>query len=313
MSTVERLDEAVRLVDASAYGVRFTDLVVRYGEVVALTGPNGSGKSTVSRAVVGELTIAGSVQVLGVDPVAAGLKERIGYLVKDLDTLGSLTSRDVLDICAAVRGCGTAYAHQLAGRIGLALDRPMAQLSRGELRRLGIVQALMHEPELVVLDDPATELDDEARQVLRGLLREAAARGAGVLVTAQSESDAEQYADRVVPVSGNDVSDDQSAQEHAADVEPEHDLAPVGACIARGAERRDTTRTAAVELVAPTGHRPGHRTGAQWWVAATDARQSVGHGQPPRPGSDPPGPFEPLVYSWFERSAFAGTRSALAH
>ncbi|MER7251371.1 ABC transporter ATP-binding protein [Kribbella sp. NPDC000426] len=200
MSTVERLDEAVRLTGVSAYGVRFTDLVVRYGEVVVLAGPNGSGKSTISRVVVGELTSAGSVQVLGADPVAADLKGRIGYLVKDLETMGSLTSRDVLDICAAVRGCDTTYAHQLADRLGLDLDRPMATLCRGQLRRLGIVQALMHRPELVVMDDPMTELDDEARSVVPALLHEAAARGAAVLITAQSESDAEHCADRIVPL-----------------------------------------------------------------------------------------------------------------
>ena len=114
--------------------------------------------------------------------------------------MGSLTSRDVLDICAAVRECGTSYAHELAARLGLDLDQPMAELSRGQLRRLGIVQALMHKPELVVLDDPMTELDEPAREALVPVLREAAARGAAVLVTAQSPAGAESYADRIVPL-----------------------------------------------------------------------------------------------------------------
>lgn len=203
MSTVERLDEAVALTGLSAYGARFSDLVVQYGEVVVLAGPNGSGKSTVSRAIVGDLAAAGSARILGMDPIedAAALKGRIGFLVEDLQTMGSLTSRDVLDICAAVRDCGTSYAHELAARLGLDLDQPMADLSRGQLRRLGIVQALMHKPELVVLDDPMTELDDAAREALPPVLREAAARGAAVLVTAQSPAEAEAYADRIVPLS----------------------------------------------------------------------------------------------------------------
>jgi ABC-type Mn2+/Zn2+ transport system ATPase subunit len=198
MSTVERLNEAVRLTDVSAYGVRFPDLIVRSGEVVVLSGPNGSGKSTISRVLVGDLAAEGRPRVLGAEPFTADLKSRIGFLVKDLETMGSLTSRDVLDICAAVRDCGTAYAHELAARLGLDLDRQMARLSRGQLRRLGIVQALMHQPELIVLDDPTTELDDEAREVLRTLLREAATRGAAVLLTAQAEADAETFADRIV-------------------------------------------------------------------------------------------------------------------
>ncbi|MET9315805.1 ATP-binding cassette domain-containing protein [Kribbella sp. NPDC003505] len=204
MSTVGDLDEAVRLTALSAHGVRFPDLIVRYGEVVVLLGPNGSGKSTISRVVVGDLAAEGTARVLGADPFTADLKGRIGFLVKDLETMGSLTSRDVLDICAAVRDCGTAYAHELAARLELDLDRPMARLSRGQLRRLGIVQALMHEPDLIVLDDPMTELDDEARQVLPALLREAAARGAAVLVTAQTELHTESFADRIVPLQQHD-------------------------------------------------------------------------------------------------------------
>jgi ABC-type multidrug transport system ATPase subunit len=308
MSTVERLDEAVRLTGVSAYGVRFTDLVVRYGEVVVLTGPNGSGKSTVSRVVVGELTSAGSVRVLGTDPVGADLKGRIGYLVKDLETMGSLTSRDVLDICAAVRGCGTAYAHQLADRLGLELDRPMATLCRGELRRLGIVQALMHEPELVVMDDPMTELDDEARRVVPALLHEAAERGAAVLVTAQSESDAEQSADRIVPVRRNDVVDTENNETAEAEPQREPDLATASPSVVRGAELRHTEwptavkwgrlydrpgqvvrrgRTDELEGSAHPGDRSGRGDGTDpaGRVAVSAVPDTAGHDQLPRPGS----------------------------
>ncbi|WP_406054706.1 ATP-binding cassette domain-containing protein [Kribbella sp. NBC_00889] len=116
-----------------------------------------------SAAIVGDLAVGGSARVLAMDPIddAADLKRRMGFLIKDLETMGSLTSRDVLDICAAVREC-TSYAHELAERLGLDLDLPMAVLSRGQLRRLGFVQAVMHKPELVVLDDPMTELDEPA-------------------------------------------------------------------------------------------------------------------------------------------------------
>lgn len=194
------------------------------------------------------LAVAGSVQVFGTDPVTADLKGRIGYLVKDLETMGSLTSRDVLDICAAVRGCGTAYAHQLAGRLGLELDRPMSVLSHGQPRRLGIVQALMHEPELVVLDDPMTELDDAARQVLPALLHEAAAGGAAVLVTAQAGSDATLCAGRVVELSKRAADDSQDdavsgprhevAADRASIVRDDHEQAVARRHLRRRARRR---------------------------------------------------------------------------
>ncbi len=282
MSTVEKLDEAVRLSGVSAYGARFTDLAVRYGEVVVLTGPNGTGKSTISRVIVGELAASGSVQVLGSGPAAAELKGRIGYLVKDLETMGSLTSRDVLDICAAVRGCGTAYAHELAVRLGLEIDRPMGQLSRGQLRRLGIVQALMHEPELIVLDDPTTELDDEARRILPALLHEAAARGAAVLVTSQSEPDAEWHADRTVQLTSSAVIDDQDNEAPEAASEPQQDLEPARAVV-RCADPRDTERPAAIDrsrLCRRT--RPVPRRGGSGQLDAVAPVADRDHGLRPR-------------------------------
>lgn len=282
MNTVERSGEAVRLTGVTAYGVRFADLVVRYGEVVVLAGPNGAGKSTISRAVVGELTTGGSVQVLGADPVAADLKGRIGYLVKDMETMGSLTSRDVLDICAAVRGCGTAYAHRLADRLELDLDRPMAELCRGQLRRLGIVQALMHQPELVVLDDPMTELDDAARQVVPVLLQEAADRGAAVLVTAQADTDAEQCAGRIVTLRIHE--DFEAVPEPSADLDTdgqgiaEFDVS--GAGEARPAER-----------LAGRGRRAGGLEIEQPYDGQYD--ESPGHRDRDQPDRDPRGTTPP--------------------
>ncbi|WP_350275830.1 ABC transporter ATP-binding protein [Kribbella sp. HUAS MG21] len=277
MSTKARLDEAVRLEGVSAYGVRFADLVVRYGEVVALTGSNGSGKTTICRVLVGELAAAGSVEVLG--PENGDLTGRIGYLIKDLETMGSLTSRDVLDICAAVRGCGTAYAHELGARLGLEIDRPMGQLSRGQLRRLSIVQALMHDPELIVLDDPMTELDDEGRLVLPGLLREAADRGAAVLMTTQLRSDAELCADRIVSLRSRDANCESNQSD------PEPDLEAARAVVVRRAESCDAGRGTAVERgrLLRTARPAVRRGAAERMEGVTPAgdRPGRGHGSGP--------------------------------
>jgi ABC-type multidrug transport system ATPase subunit len=198
-ATDQRQDEAIAVSGLAVFGIEVADLRVNRGEVIALVGANGSGKSTVSRVLVGELAAVGSARVLGLDPVedATQLKQRVGYLVRDLETMGSLTSRDVLDICAAVRDCTASHAVEMAERIGLDLDRPMSQLSQGQLRRLGVVQALMHRPEVVVLDDPMADLDEHGRRTLAVLLREAAARGTAVLVTAPNPADVQGFADRV--------------------------------------------------------------------------------------------------------------------
>jgi len=295
MSTVERLDEAVRLTDVSAYGVRFPDLIVRYGEVVVLTGPNGSGKSTISRVLVGELTAAGTTSVLGADPRTADLKGRIGFLVKDLETMGSLTSRDVFDICAAVRDCGTAYAHELAELLELDLDQPMSELSKGQLRRLGIVQALMHEPQVVVLDDPGTLLDRVMRQEAVPLLRTAAARGAAVLMTVQSLADAEPFADRIIELR-LETDHDDTARDLEAD--PASVLCGTEPCDADRPgplERRRLRRTGSAALrsgrpgqLEGAAH-PGHRAGrgddssTPRWTAGVVLPDPTGHDQLPRP------------------------------
>jgi len=275
MSTIEKLDDAVRIADLAAYGVRFPEVVVRAGEVVVLAGPNGSGKSTLCRLLVGELTATGRVRVLGLDPAAdaAELKGRIGYLVKDLETLGALTSRDLLDICAAVRGCGTTYAVELAARLDLDLDRPMGLLSRGQLRRLGIVQALMHRPDLVVLDDPATELDEAGSRVLMALLRETAGRGAAVVITMQSPDGS--VADRIVDLQA-------VAEATTSDVTVRPGVTqPVRATT--GAPSH-SARRAAPEVTGPevTGWmfpRPVRE------VPASGSRRACGPGRPPRRGA----------------------------
>jgi ABC-type Mn2+/Zn2+ transport system ATPase subunit len=229
--------------------------------------------------------------VLGLDPTedAAELKGRIGFLVKDLETMGSLTSRDVLDICAAVRGCSTAYAKDLAERLDLELDRPMGDLCRGQLRRLGIVQALMHKPDVIVLDDPTTELDDTARQALPALLHEAAARGAAVLLTAQSPTDAEAYADRIVfldsspvPVSAPAVEDAETSPAVSCDAAAAGDWPqqiPTGYDPLRESELVPISVRRIVPAMSPRGRTPGGSSSSQG-TGSADRAEPMGRVPP---------------------------------
>ena len=133
MSTVERLTEAVALTGLSAYGVRFSDLVVRYGEVVVLAGPNGSGKSTISRVIVGELAVAGTARVVGLDPVdeAADLKGRINLqhlFARQLSILGCYMGR-----FAELRAAAPLF---FEGKLGPVIDEvfPLARAADAQRR-----------------------------------------------------------------------------------------------------------------------------------------------------------------------------------
>jgi ABC-2 type transport system ATP-binding protein len=211
MSTIEQFGSETTQVPAIAArglsaryagrcGVTALDLDIRAGEVFALVGPNGAGKSTALRVLLGELRPAtGSVRVHGLDPRqhADRLRGRIGSLVGELEPLGTLTGRDTLWLCAAVRGRDLEYGEKLAARLGLDLNRPVTELSTGCLRALGVVQALMHDPELVVLDEPMAGLDHTVRDEVYAMLRDVAMRGGTVVLFAHDLDEVTGVADRV--------------------------------------------------------------------------------------------------------------------
>ncbi len=197
---VRRAFGAVRAVDG-------VDLVARPGRVTALVGPNGSGKTTLLLVLAGLLTPdAGSVRIAGFDPVTQGLatRARTGWMPDAFGTWDSLTAREVLTTFAA------AYrmpAHVAAGRAVelLALvhlteyaDLPASVLSRGQKQRLGLARALVHDPDVLLLDEPASGLDPRSRVDLRVLVRELAARGKTVLISSHVLTELDEMADDAV-------------------------------------------------------------------------------------------------------------------
>lgn len=183
------------------HAVAGLDLDVHRGEIFALAGPNGVGKTTVLRVLSNQIAPAlGSIRVLGLHPGddAVELRRRTGVLIDDLEPMGLLSARDVLWLCASVRDCDVEYAEKLADRLGIGLDRPIDEMSAGCRRALGIVQALMHEPELVVLDEPMAALDLSVQHELRAMLREVTVRGGTVVVTAHELDEVAAFADRAL-------------------------------------------------------------------------------------------------------------------
>jgi ABC-2 type transport system ATP-binding protein len=177
------------------------DLTVERGEVFGYLGPNGAGKSTTIRLLLGLiLPTRGRAELFGLDVQASSVSSRraVGYLPGDLRLADRLTGREQLASLARLRGAADeAYRDELCERFDVVLDRPIRHLSRGNRQKLGIVQAFMHRPELVVLDEPSAGLDPLLQTEMRRLLRKTAASGATVFLSSHSLDEVQHVADRV--------------------------------------------------------------------------------------------------------------------
>jgi ABC-2 type transport system ATP-binding protein len=173
----------------SVVGVQGLTLDLAPGEVLGFLGPNGAGKTTTIRVVLDLIRpTEGSVRVLGLDARAGSvaIRRRLGYLPGDLVLYERLTGGELLGYFARLRGGVAAERIQtLAARLDLDLDRPIRALSSGNRQKVGVLQAFMHDPELLVLDEPTSELDPLVQATVHELVREAASRGAaGILALA---------------------------------------------------------------------------------------------------------------------------------
>ena len=182
-------------------GLAGLDLEVRTGEVYGYLGPNGAGKSTTIRILLDLIRpTSGTVRVLGLDPRADGvaLRRRIGYLAGDFVVDGRQTGRQLLTYLGNLRGgVPPERIAELADRLGLDLDRQIRGLSKGNRQKVGIVQAFMHEPDLLVLDEPTSGLDPFLQQEFVRLVQAAKRRGATVFMSSHVMSEVQQTADRV--------------------------------------------------------------------------------------------------------------------
>ncbi|HEY6836665.1 MAG TPA: ABC transporter ATP-binding protein [Gaiellaceae bacterium] len=175
------------------------DLRVDRGEVFGYLGPNGAGKSTTIRLLLDLIhPTGGRASVLGVDSREVAARRSIGYLPGDLRLGDRMTAREQLDSLARLRGAvDQRLREELCERFKVVLDRPIRHLSKGNRQKVGVVQAFMHRPELVVLDEPSSGLDPLLQAELRTLLRETAADGRTVFLSSHSLDEVQHIADRV--------------------------------------------------------------------------------------------------------------------
>jgi ABC-2 type transport system ATP-binding protein len=177
------------------------DLRVERGEVFGYLGPNGAGKSTTIRLLLDLIRpTAGRAAVNGFDTRANGVasRRRVGYLPGDLRLNDRLTGREQLDSLARLRGgADAALRDRLVERFGCILDRPIRELSKGNRQKLGVVQAFMHRPDVLILDEPTGGLDPLNQEEFRQVIRETAADGRTVFLSSHSLDEVQHTADRV--------------------------------------------------------------------------------------------------------------------
>ena len=177
------------------------DLDVRRGEILGFLGPNGAGKSTTMRLLLDLIKpTSGSATLLGLDSQAESLevRRRVGFLPGDLVLYPTLTGSAMLDYLGELRGgVDRRVRDELAERFDAQLDRPLRELSTGNRQKLGLIQAFMHEPELLILDEPIAGLDPLVQQSFHALLQEVAAQGRTVFLSSHTLSEVERVADRV--------------------------------------------------------------------------------------------------------------------
>ena len=173
------------------------------GQVFGLLGPNGAGKTTLIRCLLGYLRpTGGSATALGGSTRKPAIRARIGYLPGDLRLEPRLTGNQIVDVRTrllrhAGRRISSTDIDAIAARLSLPLNRRFATLSKGNKQKVGVLLAMLGEPEVLVLDEPTSGLDPLMQDIVLDMVRERRDAGAAVLLSTHILSEAESIADRV--------------------------------------------------------------------------------------------------------------------
>lgn len=187
--------------------VRGVSFEVKRGEIFGFVGPNGAGKTTSIKMMLQLIfPTRGQVKLFGREGLDPSARRRLGYLPENPYIYSYLKPLEFLDLCGQLTGLPAAErrrrADTLVQRLGIAhaVDRPIGRLSKGMTQRLGFCQALLHEPELLILDEPFSGLDPIGRKEIRDLLIEHKTQGRTMLLTSHVLSDVELLSERVAIV-----------------------------------------------------------------------------------------------------------------
>ncbi|MFV9673523.1 MAG: ABC transporter ATP-binding protein [Acidimicrobiia bacterium] len=177
------------------------NLSVERGEIFGFLGPNGAGKTTMIRTILDEIRpTSGTASIVGLDSHSDSVEIRrhIGYVPGDLAMYPNLTGRDTITYFANLRGgVDWSYVDSLAERLDADLSKKVGDLSSGNRQKVGLIQAFMNKPDVLIMDEPSSGLDPLVQREFQVLLREVITNGSTVFLSSHTLSEVQRVADRV--------------------------------------------------------------------------------------------------------------------
>ena len=217
---VVRVSDLQKTYKGSLFGSSFqalggdsgVDLEVERGSVFGLLGPNGAGKTTLIKILLGLVRkTGGEAELLGEPVGRPGPRSRVGYLPEAHRLPLYLTGREMLRISGMMVGCSKQWIDERSGpwleRLAMDgdADRKIKEYSKGMMQRIGLVQALIHEPEVVFLDEPTDGVDPVGRAVIRETVTDLAKGGTTVFINSHLLMEVEMICDRIVILKGGEI------------------------------------------------------------------------------------------------------------
>lgn len=197
----EELRKKIHVMVEAVKGVSFE---VKAGEIFGFLGPNGAGKTTTIKTLIGLIfPTRGEVRLFGLPVTDPAARRRLGFLPESPYLYKYLTAREIMDLCGRLIGLSSherrSQSEEILRRVGLGknMDRPLNGFSKGMLQRAGLAQALIGDPELLILDEPMSGLDPIGRKEVRDIILQERERGRTVMFSSHILSDVEMLCDRV--------------------------------------------------------------------------------------------------------------------
>lgn len=186
---------------SDVFALKDLTLKVQSGEVYGFLGPNGAGKSTAIRLLMNFIQpTEGTATILGKNIVddSVEVKKSIGYLTSDTGTYKKMTGRQYLTYLDELQTASSKkYKDDLAKRFKADLDKKLGDLSRGNRQKISIIQAFMHQPQILILDEPTSGLDPLMQEEFYAIVRESKQRGATIFTSSHIMSEVQKMCDRV--------------------------------------------------------------------------------------------------------------------